>query len=410
MSLGTMLAETRLIRKEADLLTDQPGFILKPGLIRASDTVKAALVRNESVEDHNYNSIIQQVRLSLVRQATQFDGYTSVLIPGNDAAGGASLFCSVVPDGGKLAVIANSDYRNRIIATAHYFKVPVAVIEHNGFGLSRIEQLRIMLQCDPAITHVAVMLCTTDTAQSYFLEDVSVLVKAQGKVLVVEAENDFVDLNVDAGLMDIDFILSSTDKVAAGAPAFDVLVAKTARMQELQEIARTSSHALYEQWKCLEANNGNWRFPYKVGVLHAFDRLLKEHSAMSDRHQVRHLANDQMLIKEMWKLGFRILPEEKGSFGITLFSNPVHQDFSFKNFANELSIHGVVISPGESPDITGFHFGNISDLGAEDISQLITAVAESMYWLEGEIVNGALVVNHDAMIASQTMSEIGWIP
>lgn len=410
MSPGTMLADIRLKKKEADQLTDQPEFILKPGLIRASDAVKIARVRNGSVEDYDYNGIIQQVRQSLVCQATQFDGYTSVLMPGNDAAGGASLFCSVVPDGGKLTVIANSDSSNRIIATAHYFKVPVAVIEHNEFGLSRIEQLRVMLQCDPAITHVAVMLCTTDTAQSYFLEDVSALVKAQGKVLIVDVVNDFVDLNVDAGLMDIDFIFSSTGKVMARAPAFDVLVAKTARMQELKEIARTSSHALYEQWKCLEANNGNWRFPYEVGVLHVFERLLKEHLVMSDRHQVRYFANDQTLIKEMWKLGFRVLPEGKESFGITLFSNPGHQDFSFKNFANELNTHGVVISPAGAPDITGFHFGNISHLGAEDIAQLITAVAESMYWLDDEILNGPFIVNRDAMIASQTMSEIGWLP
>lgn len=410
MSIGTMLADTRLKIKAADLLTDQPEFILKPGLIRASDALKTAQVRNGSAEDYEYNGIIQQVRQSLVRQATQFDGYSSVLMPGNDATGGASMLCSVVPDGGKLAVIADSDYSNRIIATAHYFKVPVAVIEHNEFGLSRIEQLRGMLQCDPAITHVAVVLCTTDTEQSYFLEDVSTLVKAQGKVLIVDAGNDIVDLNVDAGLMDIDFIFSSTDKVIARAPSFDVLVAKTTRMQELKEIARTSSHALYEQWKCLEANNGNWRFPYEVGVLHAFDRSLKEHLAMSEWHQIRYFANDQTLIKEMRKLGFRLLPERKEPFGTMLFSNPSHQDFSFKNFANELSTHGVVISPAGLPDITGFHFGNISSLGAEDIGQLLTAVAESMYWLDDEILNGHFIVNRDAMIASQTMSEIGWLP
>ncbi|THB73778.1 MAG: 2-aminoethylphosphonate--pyruvate transaminase, partial [Desulfobulbaceae bacterium] len=52
----------------------------------------------------------------------------------------------------------------------------------------------------------------------------------------------------------------------------------------------------------------------------------------------------------------------------------------FEKFYNELKEKGFVIYPGKVTDKDTFRIGNIGDIRPEDMTMLIEAIAQSMYW------------------------------
>lgn len=85
----------------------------------------------------------------------------------------------------------------------------------------------------------------------------------------------------------------------------------------------------------------------------------------------------------MNELGFQcLLDSELHSPFITSFYSPEHPDYEFLRFYEQLKGKGFVIYPGKVSDADCFRIGNIGEVYPEDISRLIKAVSESMYWQE----------------------------
>src|SRR5262245_30967448 len=116
-----------------------------------------------STWDVDYNSIIQEIRAHLVRLATPKPGYTSVLMPGSGTFSVESILGSVIPPDGKVLIVNNGAYGERMVHIARRLKIPVAPIdqlETEPPDLARIEET---LASDAAITHVAMVHCETTT-------------------------------------------------------------------------------------------------------------------------------------------------------------------------------------------------------------------------------------------------------
>ena len=66
---------------------DIPYLLLTPGPLTTSRRVREAMMRDYSTWDVDYNSLVDRVRDQLVRLATNEDGYTCVLMQGNQNSG-----------------------------------------------------------------------------------------------------------------------------------------------------------------------------------------------------------------------------------------------------------------------------------------------------------------------------------
>ena len=363
---------------------DNPYLLLTPGPLSTSKTVKAAMLRDWCTWDDDYNSIVQEIRKELVSLAVEsVDQYTAVLMQGSGTFSVEATIGSVIPPEGKLLVLANGAYGDRIATIARYLKMKLALLDWGDTGPVNLKELDEVLTQDNQVTHVAVVHTETTTGMLNPIEGISRVVKKHGKVFILDAMSSFGGIPLDMEKLNIDFMVSSANKCIQGVPGFGFVIAKRAEMEKIQGYARSLSLDLYSQWKTMEEQNGKWRFTSATHVVRAFRQALlelQEEGGIEIRYR-RYSENQKTLVGGMKKLGFEpLLPDEHHSPIITTFLSPEADDFEFKRFYDELKKHGFVIYPGKVTSHECFRIGNIGEVYLDDIERLLEAIKEAKYW------------------------------
>jgi 2-aminoethylphosphonate-pyruvate transaminase len=333
--------------------------------------------------DDDYKLIVEDIRAKLVDLASTRPGFTSVLMQGSGTFAVESVIGSVIPRDGKLLVLTNGGYGDRIVKMADQLRIEVVANDSGDLKPPDTVQLGKTLESDPAITHVAVVHCETTTGMLNPVEPIAELVKSHDKIFIVDAMSSFGGIPMDMEEWQIDFLISSANKCIQGVPGFGFILARRAELEKCRGRARSLSLDLYDQWNEMEENRGKWRYTSPTHTVRAFAQALRElekEGGIGVRH-ARYCRNQQTLVNGMESLGFEcLLPKELQSPFITSFLYPRDEAFTFQRFYSELKTRGFVIYPGKVTTSDTFRIGNIGDIDPEDILALIQTVEESMYW------------------------------
>ena len=361
-----------------------PYLLLTPGPISTTKSVKEVMLKDWCTWDDDYNRIVEDIRGKLVELATKRDGFTSVLMQGSGTFCIESVIGSVVPDDGKLLILTNGAYGERMAEIARRLKIDFSVNDSGERQPPDLEALGNSLKSDIGITHVAVVHCETATGMLNPIEKIASLVKAYEKVFIVDAMSSFGGIPIDVAQLGADFLISSANKCIQGVPGFGFVIARKEELEKCAGLARSLSLDLYDQWREMEINNGKWRFTSPTHTVRAFAQALRELHAeggVGKRYQ-RYKENHQTLVEGMRSLHFEcLLPREYQSPIITAFRYPNHPEFSFSRFYDELKSRGFVIYPGKITSCDTFRIGNIGDINPDDIKQFLKAVKHSMFWI-----------------------------
>ncbi len=365
-------------------LPDNPYFLLTPGPLSTTKSVKAVMLRDWCTWDDDYKSIVQEVRSGLVKLAvTDTENYTAVLMQGSGTFSVESVVGTMMPENGRLLVLANGVYGSRIGQIAEALNIDTVIQDSGEIYPVDIERLDDTLAQDKAITHVAVVHCETTTGRLNPIEKIAPVVKKYGKTFFVDAMSSFGGITVDMEKMDIDFLVSSANKCIQGVPGFGFILAKKAAIQVIKGQARSLSLDLYGQWKTMDADKGKWRFTSPTHVTRAFHQAMKELEAEGgiEKRAARYRENHRVLVHGMRKLDFEtLLPDEDQSPIITSFYSPKAQKYNFKEFYDKLKSKGFVIYPGKVTNVDSFRIGNIGHVFPEDMARLVRAVEDVIFW------------------------------
>jgi 2-aminoethylphosphonate-pyruvate transaminase len=327
--------------------------------------------------------VVQWIRNQLVALATDHPDYCAVLMQGSGTASVEAVIGSAIPAKGKLLVISNGAYGQRIAQIAGYLHIPVIELTSGECQPANIDDLAQTLTDDETITHVAMVHCETTTGMLNPLEQVCRVVKRFNRVMIVDAMSSFGGIPMDIGKLGIDFVISSANKCIQGVPGFGFVIARRHRLEQCKGIARSLSLDLYDQWQCMENHHGKWRFTSPTHTVRAFKQALTEletEGGVPARYR-RYVSNQQKLVAGMEALGFRcLLPRAMHSPIITSFLSPTAPDYQFNHFYQRLKQRGFVIYPGKVSETDCFRIGNIGEVYPQDIDRLLVAVAESMRW------------------------------
>lgn len=364
--------------------TENPYLLLTPGPLSTSPAVREAMMRDWCTWDKEYNELVQAIRQKLVQLATsEPTEYTSVLVQGSGTFCVEAVISSVMPADGKLLVLTNGAYGDRIVQMAQVHGIQTAVLDYGEVTKATAEPLVGLFEQDPTITHVAVVHSETTTGMLNPIEDIARIVKRYGKIFIVDAMSSFGGIPLDVAKLKIDYLISSANKCIQGVPGFGFVIAKTAELVLCKDRARTLSLDLYDQWATMEQHNGKWRFTSPTHVVRAFYQALVEleEEGGIDKRYERYTRNQQILAEGMERLGFTtLLPKESQSPFITSFYYPENGSFSFQTFYERLKQAGFVIYPGKISQADTFRIGNIGEVYPEDIERLLAAVEENRFW------------------------------
>lgn len=362
-----------------------PYLLLTPGPLSTSATVKAVMMRDWCTWDQDYNDIVQNIRARLVALATGSAGYTSVLMQGSGTFAVEAAIGTALPRDGKLLVIANGHYGDRMVSIAECLGIPVVKLDFGETGWPDADRVKETIESDHAITHVAAVHCETTTGMLNPVEDIGPVVKSLGRVFIVDAMSSFGGVPFDVAALGADFLVSSANKCIQGVPGFGFVIAHREELEKCAGRSRSLSLDLFRQWEEMETKRGKWRFTSPTHTVRAFAQALNE---LDDEGGVacrsaRYRENHRILTSGMQELGFEcLLPESRQSPIITSFLYPKHPGFNFNVFHKKLKTRGFVIYPGKVSRLDTFRIGSIGHVFPEDMRWLVEAVGNSMYWAD----------------------------
>jgi 2-aminoethylphosphonate-pyruvate transaminase len=358
---------------------DIPYLLLTPGPLTTTRTVKEAMLRDVSTWDRDYNDIVEEVRVELTRLATKTGEYTTVLMQGSGTFAVEATLGSVIPPDGKLLVVSNGAYGERMAQIATRLR-----IEHTTIAQAEIEpadptRVERALLADRGITHVALVHCETTTGMLNPAEPIGQIVRRQGRSFILDAMSSFAGMPMLAEEIGADYLISSANKCLQGVPGFGFVIARRDKLAGTGGWARSLSLDVFEQWREMETKGGKWRYTSPTHVMLALRQALAELAAeggVSARSK-RYAENHRVLVQGLSRLGFHpLLTPEHRSPIITSFLYPRDQRFVFEHLYAGLKRWGFVIYPGKVGHADTFRVGTIGHVYPDDFRRLVECFSE----------------------------------
>ena len=363
---------------------DMP-YLLTPGPLTTSRTVKLALLADWGSRDVEFRRLVKEIRQELLRLAGCDDTYECVLMQGSGTFAIEAALGAFCPDKRKKTlVVANGAYGERAAQILTKINRPHERISKTDTTQLLPEHFLPMLDEDKNITHVWLIHCETTSGIVNPLSDLARAVKSRGHIFMVDAMSSFGALDVNMVRDGIDVLVSSSNKCIEGIPGFSYVLVR----KDILLLSEGQSHSvvldLYEQWKGLE-NNGQFRFTPPTHALVAFRQALREleEEGGTPARLKRYSRNADVLVKGMAALGIQplLMANEAGPI-IQTFLTPRDANFKFEVFYEKLRLRGFAIYPGKLTQRDSFRIGTIGHLDESVMLRVIDAIKDVLREME----------------------------
>lgn len=367
-------------------------WLLTPGPLTTSLSVKQAMLRDWGSRDGDFIAMNQRIRERLLGLAGGGSDYVCVPMQGSGTFAIEAAIGTLLPRNGKLLVLVNGAYGERMRRIAETMGRAVRTIETAEDVPVSAEDLGRTLREDSHVTHVAVVHCETTSGILNPVEAVAEVCATHGRALIVDAMSAFGALPLDARRLRFEAVVASSNKCLEGVPGMGFVIVRREALERAKGSSASLSLDLEDQWRGLE-RNGQWRFTPPTHVLAALDQALDEHVAEGGvgGRGARYRRNHEILVDGMAAMGFETLvPRELQAPIIVTFRMPADPRFVFETFYDRLREKGFVIYPGKLTVAPSFRIGCIGRLGEAEMRGALAAVGETM--AEMGVASGAPTV------------------
>ncbi|MCO8627640.1 2-aminoethylphosphonate aminotransferase [Burkholderia multivorans] len=350
-------------------------LLLNPGPVTLTERVRRSLLQPDLCHrESEFFDLQDEARARLVA-AYELDPaeWTAVLMTGSGTAAVESMIAALVPKDGKLLVIENGVYGERITQIATQYGIAHDVLKHEWMQAPDLAQIAARLDAG-GYSHVAVIHHETTTGRLNDLGAIADVCRARGVKLLVDGVSSFGAEAIDFASGDIDAVAATANKCLHGVPgAAFVIVRRSAlanaasrtyyldlgRLAKLQDQRNTpftpSVHAYYALVEALREFDeaGGWR------ARHA------RYKALADQAQAGLAARGMPLV----------LPE--GASSVVLRAYRLPQGVTYEALHDGLKARGFVIYAGQgglSKEL--FRISTMGAIEAADVERLLDGFSE----------------------------------
>ena len=216
-------------------------LLFTPGPLTTSLTVKQSMLRDLGSRDEEFVGCVKGIRQRLLTLAgvSQAAGFEAVLIQGSGTFAIESVVSSVIPSNGKLLVVVNGAYGQRIVQMAERHRIPTVVVRCNEDQHPSLSAIEAALRGDPGLSHVAVVHSETTSGIINPIDAIGRLVRSLGRLLIVDAMSSFGAVPIAMSEWGVDYLVSSANKCVEGVPGFGLVIARREPMLASEGSART---------------------------------------------------------------------------------------------------------------------------------------------------------------------------
>ena len=350
--------------------------LFTPGPLSTTASVKAAMMQDLGYSK-SFSSITESVRSSILSiSKLPSDAYTTLLLPGSGTFGVEATIRTAVSTRHKLLIAANGAYGERMVLICKVLGIPHTILRYNE--RQKVKTQDVLDNIDKEVTHVAMVHSETTTGILNPISEVARAVKHTHPQLVFIGDCVSSFGAVDADFSDLDFLVTCSNKLLQGVPGLALIIAKKEVLEKCKGNSRSAMLDLYR----IYMNNGEFLclppFQSVVALRKAIDEFEEEGGVAA--RQRRYQKNQQLLKREMEKLGFKLyINDEDQGWIISTFLEPKSPNYSFSVLYKYLVDRNIVIYPGKLSKLPTFRIGTIGELYEEDMKMCVERIKEAFH-------------------------------
>lgn len=355
-------------------------LLFTPGPLTMSERVRAAMGEDWGSRDPAFVDLTRDLVAGLSDLLEAGAGHALVPLQGSGTFAVEAMIGSLVPPSGKLLVVENGVYAERIGRIARTLGREVASLVLPATRPVDPAAVEAALAADPSVTHVAAVHLETVMGLVNPIEAIADVVERAGRKLLVDAMSTFGALDLRSAGQKCEALAFSSNKCLQGPPGLGFVLARESGF----EAGRSPSVALdlEAQWRSWKAN-GQWRFTPPTHVLAGTREALRElvEEGGPAKRLERYQGNFEALRAGCRALGLAtVLDEADLSPVILALREPDDPRFDFEELYGHLAARDLFIYPGNLIGTASFRIGCIGDLHREDMLRLLAAIGD--YWDE----------------------------
>ncbi|MCE2969995.1 MAG: 2-aminoethylphosphonate--pyruvate transaminase [Burkholderiales bacterium] len=354
--------------------------LLTPGPLTTSLATKQAMLRDWGSWDAAFNQVTASLRRDLVAIVGGGDEYACVPLQGSGTFSVEAAIGTVVLRTGKVLVPNNGAYCARIVKICKYLGRAVVDLPVPEDRPASAKIVEAALAADPAITHVAQVHCETGAGLLNDLAGIAQVCARMGRGLIVDAMSSFAALPIDVRTVPFDALVAASGKCLEGVPGMGFVLLRKSVLEASAGNAHSLAMDLHDQYVYMEKTT-QWRYTPPTHVVAALRAAVDQYLAEGGQpaRLARYRTNTETLVAGMQALGFRayLAPEVQAPIIVT-FHAPADPAYDFKTFYTKVRDRGYILYPGKLTTAETFRVGCIGAIDANEMRNVVAAVAEVM--------------------------------
>jgi 2-aminoethylphosphonate-pyruvate transaminase len=350
-------------------------LLLNPGPVTLTERVRNSLLQTDLCHrEPEFFDLQDEARKRLVA-AYELDPATwsAVLMTGSGTAAVESMIAGLVPEGGRLLVVENGVYGDRIAQIAKQYGIDHEVIKHEWMQAPDIDAVIARLDAG-TFANVAIIHHETTTGRLNAIDRLSRACGERGIGLLLDAVSSFGAEALDFDGGGIAAIAATANKCLHGVPGAAFVIARR------DALAKAASRTYYLGIARLSKLQDERNTPFTPSV-HAYYALVEalrefeEEGGWRARHQ-RYAKLAEQVRSGLASLGIEsaLSPEESS---VVLRAYRLPAGVTYETLHDALKAKGFVIYAGQgglSKEL--FRISTMGALDANDMDRLISAFVE----------------------------------
>lgn len=354
-------------------------LLLNPGPVTLSPRVRQSLLQPDLCHrESEFFDLQDEVRARLLAVYDLDPAeWTAVLITASGTAAVESMVASLVPDDGRVLVVENGIYGERITQIAARYHIAHDTVCHEWMSALDIDRIVARLDEGPAFSHVAVIHHETTTGRLNDLDGLAAACGARGISLLIDGVSSFGAEAIDFRAAAVDAVAATANKCLHGIPGASFVVVRR------RALPRAARRAYYLDLVRLAELQDARNTPFTPSV-HAYYGLVEalrefgEAGGRPARHR-RYRALADQVRDGFATLGIAaILPPGESSVVLRAYALP--DGVPYERLHDALKARGFVIYAGQGGLAASlFRISTMGAVEADDVQRLVAGVAALLH-------------------------------
>jgi 2-aminoethylphosphonate-pyruvate transaminase len=354
-------------------------LLLNPGPVTLSERVRRSLLQPDLCHRESEFFDLQDEARSRLLAVYALDPaeWTVVLMTGSGTAAVESMMASVVPEAGRVLIVENGVYGERIAQMCAQYRIAHERIVGSWMEAPDVGAIAARLDGAPAdkpFTHISVVHHETTTGRLNDLRPLADLCRSRDLGLLLDGVSSFGAEELDFGRGRLAAVAATANKCLHGVPGVSFVIVRR------DALAQAASRTYYLDLGRLARLQDQRNTPFTPAV-HAYYALVEalrefeEEGGRPARYR-RYEALAEQVREGLAALGIKtVIPP--GESSVVLRSYHLPTGISYAKLHDELKAGGFVVYAGQG-DLakTLFRISTMGNLAKGDIDRLLTCFAK----------------------------------